>query len=319
MNTIGEIAEVLKKLKSAAIFTHTRPDGDTVGCALALCRAFSLRNVRCEMLNDGEIPPKIAFLEGADRFLRAPKFDAEAYICVDCSDDARLGELQRLFARGAAKKITVNIDHHISNTRFCQYNFVRERASNCENVAELLRAMGHPLDKQTADALLMGMVTDSGGFTHGDVNGDSFREAALCADAGADVAAIYYETMKKQTRARAGLYAATVSRLRYFLDGRLAVAVVPQEALASRGLKPDATEGIVDFALGVDCVEVSVCLLEVKKGQYKASLRSKGRANVNEVARTFGGGGHILASGCMFFGEEEEILDRLSYAVSQQL
>ena len=73
--------------------------------------------------------------------------------------------------------------------------------------------------------------------------------------------------------------------------------------------------GIVDYALTVDPVEVSICLREVKKGQYKASFRSKGKVNVNEVAAVFGGGGHILASGCMVFGDLEEVVDRLRYAV----
>ena len=75
----------------------------------------------------------------------------------------------------------------------------------------------------------------------------------------------------------------------------------------------------MDFGLTVEPVEVSVCLMEVKKGQYKASLRSKGVANVNEIAGVFGGGGHVLASGCMLFGDYEEIFDKLRYAVAQRL
>lgn len=259
------------------------------------------------------------FLAGTERIHRAPSLDAQAYICVDCSDETRLGDLQKTFLKGAKKRMTVNIDHHISNTSFCQYNFVRERASNCENIADILQTMGVRFDGEIASALLMGMVTDSGGFSHEDVNGDSFRAAAICADAGADVARITYEAYKKQSRARAELYAEVISRIRYSLDDRLAVAVVPLGALEGHGLKPDATEGIVDFALGVDTVEVSACLMEVRKGQFKVSLRSKGSANVNEVARTFGGGGHVLASGCMLFGETEEVLERLTHAVSLQL
>ena len=84
-------------------------------------------------------------------------------------------------------------------------------------------------------------------------------------------------------------------------------------------MKQDATEGIVDFGLTIDTVEVSICLMEVKKGQYKASFRSKGEVNVNEIARKFGGGGHVLASGCMLFGDIEEIYDKLSFTVSQYL
>ena len=319
MNTLEEIAGILKRLKSAVIFTHMRPDGDTLGSALALHRALSLLKINSEVVNEGEIPHRYRFLEATREIKRTPTLDAEAYISVDSSDENRLGELKTAFLRGAAKgKSTFNIDHHIANSRYCKYNFVRERASNCENIAELIQLLGVTPDREIADALFMGMVTDSGGFSHGDVNGDTFRAAAYAADAGANVKDVTYETYKKQSKARAEMYASVISRLRYFLDDRLAVAIISQETLSKYNLEQDATEGVVDFAINIDVVEVSVCLLETKKGQYKASLRSK-RANVNEVARVFGGGGHVLASGCMLFGELEEVLDRLRYAVLQHL
>ncbi len=318
MNTIAEIASIIKTLKSAVIFTHIRADGDTIGGAMALCRAMKKLGIPSEVVNEGEVPAKLFFLEGVDKISNKPALDGEGYICIDTSDESRLGELQKLFSAGARKgKPTINVDHHVSNTRYCKYNFVRERASNCENVAELIKELGVEEDKLIADYLMMGMVTDSGGFSHRDVNGDTFRAAATAMDGGADVERITYEIFKKQSKARASMYAGVISNLRYFLNDALAVALVPQEALASRGLGQDATEGIVDFALSIDTVEVSVCLMEVKAGQYKASLRSKGRVNVNEVARSFGGGGHVLASGCMFFGDIEEVYDRLQFAVAQ--
>ena len=317
MNTIEEIAFVLKNSKSAVIFTHMRPDGDTLGCAMALHRALSLCKIPCEVVNEGEIPPRFLFLEGMKEIRTAPSLDADTYIAVDTSDIARLGLLEPVFRAGAKKKVTVNLDHHISNTLYARYNFVRVRASNAENAAELIRAMGVRADRNICEYLLLGMVTDSGTFTHGDVNGETLRAAAEAVEGGADIARISYEAMRRQSKARSQLYAEVISKLRYFLDDALAVAVVGEEQLSRYGLLPDATEGIVDFGLSVDCVEVSACLLEVKKRQYKVSLRSKGKVNVNEVARTFGGGGHILASGCMLFGEIEEVLDRLRFAVWQ--
>ncbi len=319
MNTIQEIANVLLQLKSAVIFTHMRPDGDTLGCGMALSRALCFLGIPNEVVNEGEIPERFLFLPCMKEVRRAPTLDAEAYIAVDSSDEARLGELEKCFRTGARRKVTVNVDHHVSNTRFAKYNFVRERSSNCENMVELIAAMGVPLDKDMADCLMMGMITDSGAFSHSDVNGDTFRAAARACDAGAEVNKITYEVFQKKSKARAMLHAETISHLRFLLEDRLAVALVTQDALARHALKQDATEGIVDFALTIDTVEVSVCLMEVKRGQYKASLRSKGRANVNRVAATFGGGGHVLASGCMLFGAFEEVLDRLSYAVYQHL
>lgn len=320
MNTLSEIADVIRRLKSAVIFTHMRPDGDALGCAMALSRALFHLNIPNEVVNEGEIPAKFLFLEGMDGIRRAPSLDAQGYICVDSSDVARLGYAQAAFQAGVRKgKVSINIDHHISNTHFCKYNFVRPRASNCENIAELIRLLGVVPDRLTASFLLIGMVTDSGGFSHSDVNGDTLRAAADAVDAGADIGAITYQVFKKQTKARAELYAEVISKLRYDLDDRLVTALVTQAQLKKYDLKQDATEGIVDFGLNVEPVEVSVCMMEVRKGQYKASLRSKGTANVNEVAGVFGGGGHILASGCMFFGDYEEAYDKLRYAVLQRL
>lgn len=319
MNSLKEIARIIKGGKSAVIYTHMRPDGDTIGSAMALSRALSFLGIENEVLNEGEIPERFDYLNIAGEIKRCPTIDADLYICVDSSDEARLGLLRDSFLAGAKKKTSVNVDHHISNTHYAKYNFVRECASNCENIARLIKELGVPLDREIADFLMTGMVTDSGGFTHSDVNGDSFRAAGEMADAGADVNRIYYETIKKQTRVRAEFSLAVFSRLRYLLDERLTVAVVTAELLDSYGLKSDATEGIVDFGLTIEKTEVSACLLEVKKGQYKVSLRSKGKVNVNEVAGVFGGGGHILASGCVLFGELEEVVEKINYAVWQRL
>lgn len=319
MNSLKEIAKILKNQKSAVIFTHMRPDGDTIGSAMALSRALSLLNIKNEVLNEGDIPERFSFLSGVQEIKTAPDFDADCFILVDASTESRLGMLRDTYLAGAKSKVTVNIDHHISNTRYAKYNFVRERPSNCENIAELIKELGVPLDREIAEPLLTGMVTDSGGFSHSDVNGDAFRAAGEAADAGADVSKIYYEALRKQTRARAQFYLKALSRLRFLLDNQLTVVVVPQSLLSEFGLKSDATEGLVDFGLTIETTEVSICLLEVRKGQYKVSFRSKGKVDVNEVAGVFGGGGHILASGCVLFGEEEEVVDKLRYTVYQRL
>ncbi len=319
MNSLKEIANVLKKSKSAVIFTHMRPDGDAIGSAIALSRALSLLGIRNEVLNEGAVPDRFSYLGGVKEIKNAPTFDAELFICVDSSNESRLGLLRDTFLAGVKHKITVNVDHHISNTNYCKYNFVRDRASNCENIAELIKELGVTFNKEIAEALMTGMITDSGGFSHSDVNGDSFRAAGDVADAGADVNRIYYEAMKKQSRPRAQFFLKALSRLRFLLDDALTIVVVSQSLLNEFGLKSDATEGLVDFGLTIEKTEVSVCILEVKKGQYKVSFRSKGKVNVNETAGVFGGGGHILASGCVLFGEEEEVVDKIRYAVWQRL
>lgn len=318
MQTLQEIATILKGIKSAVIFTHTRPDGDAIGSGLALYYALSRLGVSCEICNDCDIPDKFRFLPGEKLFTKTPSLSAEAYIAVDSAEPKRLGMLESVFSR-AGKRITINIDHHISNTRYAKYNYVRACAANCRNVAELISLLGVAADKTIADALMLGLVTDSGNFSHSDVDGDFFRTAGALADVGADIDTITYHTFRRQSKARAGLFAATMSEIRYLLEDRLAIVVVRRETLEKFGADQSATEGFVDFPLSVDGVEVAVSMMEVKFRQYKLSLRSKGRANVNAIASVFGGGGHVFASGCMLFGEEEEVIDRLRYTVSQFL
>ena len=122
----------------------------------------------------------------------------------------------------------------------------------------------------------------------------------------------------RQTKARAKLYTKVLSGLRFELEDKLAFITVTQKDFEETGTDKSHTEGFVDFALSIDGVEVSIALMEVRKNQYKASLRSRS-VNVNAVAERFGGGGHVLASGCMLMGEYEEVIDRLTHAVYQQL
>ena len=162
-------------------------------------------------------------------------------------------------------------------------------------------------------------MTDSGNFSHDDVTEETFLAAAKLVRAGADVASLNNDLFRRQPRARAEMYAEVMGRIRWLLDDRLAVLLISLDTMKKFGADNGMTEGFVDFPLMVDTVEVSASVMEVKKGQYKISLRSKKYADVNKIAGVYGGGGHVRAAGCMLFGEPEEVIDRLSYTVSQYL
>lgn len=123
----------------------------------------------------------------------------------------------------------------------------------------------------------------------------------------------------RQPKERALLYAKVMGGMRFALSDKLAFIITTQDDLQKFAADKSLTEGFVDFPLTIDGVEVSISLMEVKKRQYKISMRSKGTVNVNAVASTFGGGGHVLASGCMIFGELEEVIERLTDAVNRNL
>lgn len=317
--SIEGIANKLKSARSVTIFTHMRPDGDAVGSCLALSRALEILGVEHELCNESDIPSHLAFLDGTKKFRKQPEKDAELFIALDCADAARLGVLSDIFRAATAKKITINVDHHVSNTRYAKYNFVRDCSANCMNIFALIEAMGVPFDQKIANYLMTGLLTDSGNFSHDDVTDETFLIAAKLVNAGANVGKLNADLFKRQKKARAALYAHTMSRIRYALDDRFALITLPISTMQEYGADVGMTEGFVDFPLTVDTVEVSASIMEVKKGQYKVSLRSKSYADVNGIASAFGGGGHVRAAGCMLFGELEEVIDRLTYAVYQYL
>lgn len=316
-NSVAAVAARIKKANKAAIFCHARPDGDALGSGLSLCLAMRAAGKTAEFVCEDAPPEKFFFIpEMREVKTSLPQDDYDLYIAVDCADVARMGEFGHAFSR--FKGDTVCIDHHISNKGFAKLNCVRVCSATCEIMPEVLSAAGFEITAPMSNALMLGLITDSGTFTHSDVTAHTFNVAAELRSAGADVNKINYEMFSRQKKARALLFSRALSNLRFALDDRLAFILVTQSALDETGANRSMTEGFVDFPLSVDGVEVAIALLEMKRGQYKASLRSK-RVDVNAVAATFGGGGHVLASGCMIFGEYEEVIDRLTYAVFQHL
>lgn len=315
--TLEEIARQLKKYKSAAIFCHMRPDGDTLGAAMGLKWLLESGGARCSVVCESPVPEKFFFLEGFREVGMAPSGVEEAYIAIDCSDVYRLGALGETFER--AKKPKFNIDHHISNSRFGDFVYVEDCAATCEIVSLLAEYFDTPLSPTAADYLMTGLSSDTGNFAHQNVTERTFLCAARLMARGADIHRIQYNMFKKQSAARALLFGRTMSGIRYLLDGRFAVISISRRQMEECRATSDLTEGFIDFPLSVDGVEVAACLLETADERYKISLRSKGRADVNAVAATYGGGGHILASGCMLSGSLEEVIDKLRFTVSQYL
>jgi len=317
--TLQEIAQKLKKAKKVALFTHMRPDGDAYGSTLALACALDRLGIPCSVCNESEVPSNLTFLTGLDRIKKAPDGDEDLYLAMDSADGARLGALTEVFLAFSKKGDTINVDHHVSNTRYAKYNYVNTCSANCMNSFHLIEALGVALDKEIAQYLLVGLLTDSGNFSHDDVTEETLAIGSKLVGAGADICQLQYQLFKRQPKARAALYAHVMSRMRYAHDDRFAFIVIDRATMDELGADNGMTEGFVDFPLNVETVEIAASLLEMRKGQYKVSLRSKKYADVNKLAGVYGGGGHVRAAGFMLYGDLEEVVDKLSYTVSQYL
>ncbi len=315
MVTLLEIADKLKTFKSVGIISHVRPDGDTIGSALALKYALNKLNIKADTFCDDAIPKKFSYLLGYDGFLTEVKFDYDTFIAVDCADLLRLGTFGEAFSKKAENFV---VDHHVSNDRFAKYSYVFDNASNCENMYELIKCLGVEIDEDMANALMTGISTDTGNFAHKNVTENTFFVAGELKRYGADINKVNYYNFKSQSKERSKLFGKVMSKLRFFLDDRLAISSVFQNDLKETGAVAEETEGFIDFVLSINSVEVAISVMEVKARTFKVSFRSK-NSDVNEMARVYGGGGHVLASGCMINGEYEDVIDRLSYTVKQYI
>ena len=316
MITLRELAQKLNGEKSVAIFCHVRPDGDAIGSACALKNALESIGINAKVFCDDDIPQRFSYIVSEDDLSREDlSCEYDAFVAVDSAEISRLGKYALDFG---SHKNTFNIDHHISNPRYAKVNYVCDTPANVVNVYNLIPELKADISEKTANLLAMGLMTDTGNFTHQNVDANAFALAGELVKLGANQNTIYYHNFKKQTKQRAKLFGMVMSKLRYFHSDRLVVAPIMQKDLQESGAHQSETEGFVDFLMGIDTVEVGACVMEIGKDKYKISLRSKG-ANVNAVASDFGGGGHILASGCQVSAEYEEVIDRLAFSVSKQL
>lgn len=315
MISLKELSSKLLNEKSVAIICHVRPDGDTLGSAFALSAALKSLGINAVVACDDLLPSRFLFLNDIKELKNNIDGEFSALIAIDCADITRLGNFETIFLK---HKNTYNIDHHVSNTRYAKINYVVDSASNCENVLAILKEMKVEVTEDIANLLMLGIITDTGCFRHKNVQSETLYSAADLKEFGADINTIYYHTFSKQSKQRAALFGKVMSKIRYFLDDRLAVATVTMEDIAQCSASPSDTEGFIDFLTGIEGVEVSVCILETENNKYKISFRSK-TADVGAVAAMFGGGGHVLASGCQLFGDYEDVVDRVRFAVSREI
>ncbi len=316
MTMLKDVAVELKKHAKILIFCHNRPDGDTLGSAFGLKHALEqLLGKVADVVCAQPVPEKYFSLDYIGKTY-LPSEITQSYDChisVDCASETVFGDSFALYQKCP---ITLNVDHHVSNERYAKLNYVENRASCCEIIYGLVNYFGRDLTEDISNSLLLGVVTDTGNFMHNNVTKDTLQLASELVGKGANLNKISYAMFKNQKIERAKLYAHTIEKTRFFEDGKIAIISIFKSDFEKFSATQDMTEGFIDFPLSIEGVEVAVSIMEAKENSYKISLRSKGKINVNEIASFFGGGGHVLASGCMISGFYEDVKDKLIRAIS---
>lgn len=293
-------ARLLEGQDDFLILTHGHPDGDTLGCAFALCRGLQKCSKRARVECTDEIPAKFSYLwREVEQEAFAPRF----FVAVDVADPKLLGK--RLEERYAAH-IDLCIDHHGSNTLYAAQTLLDASAgAACEVIYEVLRELGVEMDEQIADCIYTGLSTDTGCFRYSNATARTHRIAADMIDCGADAPIINQVMFETKTRTYAALERLALDSLETYCNGRAALITVTQEMYRLSGSNESECDPIASLPRQIEGVLVGAMLREKADGTFKASVRTHRPVDAAELCKRMGGGGHPRAAGCQLEGPLE--------------
>lgn len=292
--------------------THVNPDGDAIGSEVAMARWLRGRGKQVRILNDSPTPAAFGWLtaddpiETYDEALCEARFDeADALVVLDTSNRQRIGRLARHLDRHAIAVAVV--DHHVTHDGFGQVNVVEpELASTASLVFELLGEAEVKPDLLMAEALYVGLFTDTGNFRYSNTDARAHRMAASLVEAGVDPSDVTSRVHATAPAGRLRFFGEVLAALQLLEGGKLVVVEATPEHFARHQLVGADTEGLVDMPRAIAGVEVVALFSEVEAGKVKVSLRSTGSVTIDQVCSRWGGGGHPHAAGVQMRGSRED-------------
>ncbi|MBN1470294.1 MAG: bifunctional oligoribonuclease/PAP phosphatase NrnA [Syntrophaceae bacterium] len=314
---ISDIMKAIHEGENFLITAHVRLDGDALGSELAVYLMLKDMGKKAVVYNQDRTPERYQFLPAAHNITHSIS-NIEQYdtcIVLDCSDLDRVGE-----EAGNIQKIKrlINIDHHVSNNGFCPLKMLDAKASSTgELVFRLMQEMRVKMSRDICTNLYAAIITDTGCFRYSSTTKETFMAAGVLVGEGANPQRIAEGIYESDSPARLKLLAKALSTLSLDLENKVGSMVVTQQDLRETGAAWEHTEGFVDIPRTVRGIEVSVLYTQRGENNFKLSLRSKAKFNVEKVARKFGGGGHIHASSCWMKGDIETIKSQIIEAVKE--
>jgi phosphoesterase RecJ-like protein len=308
--------------------THVNPDGDAIGSEVAFAWWLRRLGKRVRILNDSVTPLAFEWLTEHDAIevyteeLAEQRFaEADALVVLDTSNRQRIGRLAHHIDRHAIAVAVV--DHHVTHAQgFGHVDLIEpEVAATAELVFGLVRESGIELEPLPAEALYVGLMTDTGSFRYSNTDSHAHRMAAELLARGVDPQASNQRVHAVMPAGRLRFFGEVLARLEMLEGGRLAVIEAAPEQFQRHGLVAADTEGLVDLPRSIAGLDVVALFSEVEPGKVKVSLRSMGRVDIDGICARHGGGGHAHAAGVMLRGTRESvralILPELSAVLAQ--
>lgn len=316
---IDRILETIREYRTFCVVGHIRPDGDCVGSELGLTLALRNEGKKAVCWNEDPIPQKYEFLD-PDHLFQRPK-PRQKFDCVIATDAASFERLGKVGSCVASRKFLINIDHHESNTRYGDLNWVSaHEPSTGELIYRLLKVAKWPITKPIADCLFTAVSTDTGSFQYSTTRPGTYHVAGELVRRGANLAKICDEVYESYPLSRARLLRHVYSHFRLTHQNQIAWFWLRKADFVRAGADSSETEGLIDHIRAIAPVVVACVFEEVGPDLTRISLRSKsGKVNVNEIAAQFGGGGHPAAAGARIPGKPLSVQRRVIGAIKRAL
>jgi phosphoesterase RecJ-like protein len=284
---------------------HLNPDADAVGSVLGCTLGLRALGHEVTPVLSDPVPDYAMFLACADEIVHElpAEQDVAAIVCVDSAGIDRVGRIYTDDPERFARVPVVNIDHHRTNPLFGTVNWVDAAASSTsELVYRLLRELDASISAACAEALLFGIVGDTGSFQNGATTPGSLMTAAKLVDAGADSQRVAYWVFERKRFAAARLWGQMIAGIELDAERRIVFCFMTQRMLLDTGALPEETEGVAEYLRGVEEAETVMLLKENPDATVRVSMRSRPAVDVSAIATAFGGGGHRQAAGCTLPG-----------------
>lgn len=288
---VNQCAKLLEDNDNILILTHAHPDGDTLGCGFALCRALLKLGKICAVINSDVIPKKYNYLFDDIAPIR---FKPGYVVAVDVATPNLLGDLNGRY------HIDLCIDHHSTNTEYADYLLLEDKPAACEIMYDVIKALDVEIDSKMAGCLYTGLTTDTGCFRYASTTAKTYRAAADLIELGADNGTINRVMFETKTKTYASLERMALESMEFFENERVAIITVTQDMYKKTGSNEQETEALAPLTRQIEGVEIGITIREKTDGTCKASLRTFESVNAAELARFFGGGGHNQAAACRF-------------------
>lgn len=298
--TRTEAVSYLRDHDNYVLLTHRRPDGDTIGCAAALCRGLRQLGKHAHVMRNPQFTPRFSStLEGL--LCEAPE-EASTVVSVDIASAGLLA----LNAEDLLSRIAFAVDHHGTNSLDVPKLVEPDKAACGEIVYALLRELGVTVTKEMADALYIAVSTDTGCFKYANTTANSFAVAAALTEAGADIYPINKVFFDTKSLSRLQLEARLTQTMEVYAGGKVGICLMPKAWLDELNITEDDIDSISGFARSIEGVELGVMIREVEGGKGKVSLRTGKEYDASRLCAALGGGGHAGAAGATVDGGMEE-------------